>query len=219
MVYPNPTSPWASAPLLVPKPPDTFRFTVDLRGVNKYTVKHQYPMPNLEQELTKVGRSKFYAEFDVNNCYWQFLVALLCQMLFSFITPDGIFTPTRVPHGTTNAVTYLQSSLASTIPPDLLRDLLLWLDDILLHKSSISGLLESLQKFFAYCVEYNLKLHPSKCILYVTEIRWCGRIISEQGIKFDPRRLSGLVQMEPPTHGAHLQQFLCAMQWLSLIHI
>lgn len=44
-----------------------FRFTVDLRPVNKFTVKHQYPMPNLE--LTKVSDSQYYATFDLSHCY------------------------------------------------------------------------------------------------------------------------------------------------------
>lgn len=52
MVYPNPTSAWADEALLVPKLGAQFRFTVDLRLVNKYTVRHQFPMPNLEHEMT-----------------------------------------------------------------------------------------------------------------------------------------------------------------------
>ena len=44
MAFPNPTSVWACAPLLVPKRgPARFRFTVDLRPGNKFTIKHQYP--------------------------------------------------------------------------------------------------------------------------------------------------------------------------------
>jgi hypothetical protein len=39
MVYRNPRSAWCAAPLLVPKPgPSQFRFTVDLRPVNKQTI-------------------------------------------------------------------------------------------------------------------------------------------------------------------------------------
>lgn len=49
MVYSNPTSKWACAPLIVLKfGPSQFRFTVDLRPVNKFTLPHQYPMPNIE---------------------------------------------------------------------------------------------------------------------------------------------------------------------------
>jgi hypothetical protein len=49
MVYRNPRAAWCSAPLLVPKPgPAHFRFTVDLRPVNKQTVPLSWPMPHVE---------------------------------------------------------------------------------------------------------------------------------------------------------------------------
>lgn len=72
MAYENPAEEWAAAPLLVPKPgPAKFRFTVDLRPVNRYTKKHQYPMPNLEQEISKLGKAKYFANFDLSHGYWQ----------------------------------------------------------------------------------------------------------------------------------------------------
>ena len=215
MAYANPTSPWACAPLLVPKSgPSKFRFTVDLRPVNKYTVKHQYPMPNLEHELTKVATSRYYATFDFSHGYWQLELEQKSQVLQSFITPDGIYSPTRVLHGTTNAVTHLQSSLAAVLPPELRRQLLCWLDDALIHDATISGLLKSIRRFFALCVKYNLKLHPAKCQLFSKSIRWCGRLISPAGVRYDPAHLNGLLSMQLPTTGEHLQQFLCALQWV-----
>lgn len=70
MVYANPSSPWACAPLLVPKPGcDEFRFTVDLRVVNCFTTKHQYPMPVTEKELIKVAGSQYFATFDLSQSY------------------------------------------------------------------------------------------------------------------------------------------------------
>jgi hypothetical protein len=48
MVYRNPRAAWCSAPLLVTKPgPAQFRFTVDLRPVNKQTVPCSWPMPHI----------------------------------------------------------------------------------------------------------------------------------------------------------------------------
>lgn len=70
-VYPNPTSPLACARLLVPKPaPFRFRFMVYIRPVNKFTVRHQFPMPNLEHELTKLYDSCCYVTFDISQDYW-----------------------------------------------------------------------------------------------------------------------------------------------------
>ena len=217
MAYANPTSPWASAPLIVPKPgPARFRFTVDLRPVNEFTVKHQYPMPNIEQELAKLSNSKFFATFDLSHGYWQFPLHKDSQALQSFITPDGIFSPTRVLHGTTNATTHLQSVLAEIFPKELRKALLYWLDDILLHSNTTDELLEGIQRLFAVCREHSIRLHPKKCILFSRSIRWCGRIVSEAGVKYDPRQLDGLLRMAPPTNGSHLQQFLCALQWVKM---
>eukprot|EP00171_Calliarthron_tuberculosum_P003891 IDg3891t1 len=33
-------------------------------------------------------------------------------------------------------------------------------------------------------------------------------------IKYDLKRLDGLLKMEPPTTGSNIQQLLCALQWL-----
>lgn len=59
-----------------------------------------------------------------------------------------------------------------------------------------------------------LRLHPAKCELYTMHVRWCGRAISMDGIRINPRRMNVLLNMQPPTTGAHQQQFLCALQWV-----
>lgn len=214
LAYPNPTSKWACAPLLVPKPGALYRFTCDLRPVNIFTIGHQFPMPNLEHELTKLGKARFYANFDFSHSYWQLMLARESQECQSFVTPDGIFSPTRVMHGTTNAVTHLQSSISGIIPDDLKDHLLVWLDDVLLYAATVDELLASIRSFFALCVEYNLKLHPAKCTIFAPEIRWCGRMVSAKGVRYDPRRMDGLLSMSPPTTGSNLQQFVCALQWV-----
>lgn len=104
-------SAWAAASLLVPKPgPEKFRFTVYLRPVNKFTIEHYFPMPNIGQELTLLVGSKYFASFDLSHGYWQLPLDKASVPLQSFITPEGIYSPTRVLHGTMNAVTHLQSA-------------------------------------------------------------------------------------------------------------
>lgn len=112
MAYPNLTTKWATAPLIVPKPGNAkFRFTEDLRTVNRFTVRHHYPMPLLENKFTKLSGSKFYANVDLSHDYWQLPLHMDSQDFQSFLIPDGAYTPTRVLHWTTNAVAHLQSAL------------------------------------------------------------------------------------------------------------
>lgn len=46
------------------------------------------------------------------------------------------------------------------------------------------------------------------------EVRWSGRVLSADGLLLDPAYFDALHQMEKPSSGAHLQQLLCALQWM-----
>jgi hypothetical protein len=64
------------------------------------------------------------------------------------------------------------------------------------------------------CEQYGLKLNPSKCEFYTTSVVWCSKVISADGIGHDPKRLQGLIDLEPPTNAQELQQFVCALNWM-----
>lgn len=66
IAYPGPTYSWVKVPLLVPKTsPAKFRFTANLRPVNKITVKHRFSMPHIEQKVTKLAVSKCFSTFHL----------------------------------------------------------------------------------------------------------------------------------------------------------
>jgi hypothetical protein len=52
------------------------------------------------------------------------------------------------------------------------------------------------------------------CIFFATEVKWCGRMISADGVRHCPERVQGLVDMQPPRTAADLQQFVCAVNWM-----
>lgn len=62
--------------------------------------------------------------------------------------------------------------------------------------------------------KYNIKMLPSKYILFTKKVRWGGRFKLSDGIRQDPRGLNGQLHMEPPTIGAHLKRFYWAIQWV-----
>lgn len=183
MAYFNPTSPFACAPLLVPKPgPAKFRFTVDLHLLNKYTVRHQLLMQNLEHELSDLGGCKYFATFNVSHGHFQVELDRESQAIQSLITPDGIYSTTRVMHGIANVVTYLQPTIVRIVPEILKMLLEHWLDDVLKHAKSLEGLMSTVRSFSDMWKQYNIKLPPRKCFLYKKEVTWWGCKISEEGL-------------------------------------
>lgn len=68
----------------------------------------------------------------------------------------------RVSHGTKNAVTYLPPSLTAIISEYLKHNIVIWLDDVLVHAETVIQLQDYIAAFIKLCVEYNIKLHPAK---------------------------------------------------------
>lgn len=62
------------------------------------------------------------------------------------------------------------------------------------------------------CTTSSFTLFSVRC--FCKSVRWCGRILSSEGVNFDLRRREGLFNMEGLINGAHLQEILRAMQYV-----
>lgn len=91
-----------------------------------------------------------------------------------------------------------------------------WLDYFLVHIESEFELLVILRKFFTICRERGLFLSEKKCTLFAKQEKWCGRLIGDNGIQYDPRRLEGLKDAQQPTTASELCQLVCCLQWMSM---
>lgn len=158
----NNESQWACAPLVVPKAgSEGFRFTVDLRPVNSQTIPYTWPMPDLESATAELSGDSVNAVIDLCQGYYQLALHEDSQECQSFITPDGVFTPTRVMQGQTNAVFFFQSTIQS-LCLTILDLILQWLDDLLFHAKTPRMLLDALKKIFSICLRVDIKLHAEK---------------------------------------------------------
>ena len=215
LMTPNHRSRWASPPRVVPKKePNQYRMTVDLRAVNAVTEPMPWPMPDLESAMGKVERARHFFNVDWFRGYWQLPLHPDSQEMYSIMTHRGVWTPTRVMMGQTDAVAYCQGAVDTIFGDMLYEDLLAWLDDALGYSETQEGLMVTLERLLARCREYGLKLHPDKCCFYDVQAKWCGKIISAAGVAHCPERVAGLVDMQTPTNAGELQQFLCAVNWM-----
>ena len=215
LVFENHRSRWASPPRIVAKKePGQYRMTVDTRGVNAMTEPMPWPMPDLESAPACVEGSTAYFAIDWFRGYWQLPLHPDSQELYTIMTARGMVTPTRVLMGSTDAVAYCQGVVETIFGDMLYSRLLAWLDDVLGFAADDVALMGTLETVLQRCAEYGLKLHPKKCEFYVPKAKWCGKIISKDGVAHCPERVAGLVDMQPPTTGADLQQLLCAVNWM-----
>ena len=114
-------------------------------------------MPHAEPMLAKLTGAKNFFKIDFIHGYWQFPLDAKSQECQSFHTPNGVFSPTRVLQGSTNAVSYFQSSMEAMFGH---IDILIWLDDMLGYAEDSKTLLEKLRLVFDICRKRGLKINP-----------------------------------------------------------
>jgi hypothetical protein len=61
------------------------------------------------------------------------------------------------------------------------------------------------------CQEHGLKLHDSNCVLFATTVLYCGRLITKDGVSFDPKNMEALQTMHELQNGADLAQYVAAV--------
>ncbi|OWZ05095.1 hypothetical protein PHMEG_00022882 [Phytophthora megakarya] len=167
--------------------------------------------PNLASVNNNVEGAVGFGQFDF---FKGSHVLRAAQELFSFVTEDRYFTPTRVPRGACDSAFYFQLQMHSCFQDMLYTAVLVWIDDILLFAKTRIDYFVKLEQFFVVLRERGLKFNALKCRLFARSVRWCGKIVTGQEVKHDPSRLEALVNMELPPTAVALQQFLCATNWV-----
>ena len=65
---------------------------------------------------------------------------------------------------------------------------LIYLDDVMVMAKSFDGMLDNLRTIFVRIRNANLKLNRKKCTFFQREVEYLGHIVSEKGLKTDPKK-------------------------------
>ena len=70
MIEPS-KSPWACGVVMAKKKGGELRFCFDFRYLNAVTIKDAYPIPCIDESLSKLGDAKFFTTLDLVSAFWQ----------------------------------------------------------------------------------------------------------------------------------------------------
>ena len=109
--------------------------------------------------------------------------------------------------GLTNAPATFQRLMEACMGELHLKECLIFLDDILIFSKTFEEHLSRLG-VFSRLKKHNLKLKPSKCELFMKEVKYLGHIVSENGVQTDPEKVKALKKWPIPTNVKTLRSFL-----------
>ena len=141
--------------------------------------KDSYPLPRIQEALESMVGSAHFISMDFKSGFWQIKMALESQQYMAFMVGNLMFCEfTCIPFGLCNAPAMLQHLMQNTLGELNLMYWMIYLDDIIVFGCTEEVHLEHLCIMFERFREFNLKLKPSKCSFFQSEIMYLAHHIS-----------------------------------------
>ena len=84
------------------------RFCCDFRYLNAVTIKDAYPIPRIDESLSKLGDVKFCTTLDLGSAFWQVPLRKKDREKTAFACELGLYQWNRMPFGLCNAMAPFQ---------------------------------------------------------------------------------------------------------------
>ena len=218
-------SPWASPIVIVPKrsapgEPPKRRMCVDYRALNKLLppVKKAHsnakgvlslvPLPKIDEIYACLRGSKVFSTLDIRSGYHHVEMTAEARPKTAFTLPAnlGKWEFLCCPFGLAQAPAYFQRLINEVLAPfDFAFG---YLDDILIYSPDVNTHLHHLELVFQRLCEVDLKLKMEKCSFLKKHIQYLSHIVSGDGLKPVPEKLSSIQQMPRPYTPKEVKQFL-----------
>ena len=199
---------WSSAVVLVKKKDGCWRFCVDYRRLNAVTQQDAYPLPRIDESLDALSGSTYFSTLDLMSGYWQVPLDEDAKDKSAFCTRSGLWRWNVLPFGLTSAPATFQRLMERVLQGLHWKTLLLYLDDVIVIGANFESHLHRLQEVLDRLRSAGLKLKPSKCHLFQTEVRYLGHVVSNRGVSTDPEKVEAVADWVPPRKQSELHSFL-----------
>jgi hypothetical protein len=136
-----------------------WRMCVDFTNLNKACKKDDFPLERVDKVVDDATNSKMLSLLDMFLGYHQIRVRREDEEKTSFITPFGTFCFVRMPEGPKNAGCTFSRMIAIFLHPQLRRNILAYVDDIVVKSIQRRDHISDLAETFANLRVANLKLN------------------------------------------------------------
>lgn len=202
-------SQFSSPIVLVKKKNGDVRMCIDYRTLNKQTLRENYPLPLIEDQLVKLHNKKYFSCLDLKNGFYHVKMSTESIHLTSFVTPHGQFEFTKMPFGLRNAPSIFQRFINS-IFRELIdsNEIMLYMDDIMVATNDLEENVHILEKVFCLIRQFGLTLNLAKCKFFVDEVNYLGYRVDSRGIRPNPENIEAVKGYPTPKNIRDVHSFV-----------
>ena len=202
-------SPWCNAVVLVRKKDGSLRFCIDFRKLNSLTVKDSHPLPRICETLESLAGAAHFSTFDMNSGFWQVPMDEESKQNTAFTLGSmGLYECESMPFGLCNTPPTFQQLMQNCLGELNLTYCLIYLDDVIVFSDTPEEHLRRMRVVFDCLREHGLKLKPSKCEVFKSEINYLAHHVSQKGVLPSKKNLESIAQCPPPNTYTKVKSFV-----------
>ncbi len=201
-------SPAASPVLFVKKPEGGLRFCVDYRALNNISIKDRYPLPLTKESLNNLRGMKYFTKLDIVSAFNRLRMKEGQKKLTAFRTRFELYESLVMSFGLTGASATFQRFMNEVLGKYLDVFCTAYLDDILIYSRTRSEHADHVQKILQLLRENDLYVKLKKCEFCVSETKFLGLIIGQNGIRMNPEKVKAIVDWQDPACVRDVQAFV-----------
>ncbi|GFX17545.1 retrovirus-related Pol polyprotein from transposon 297 [Trichonephila clavipes] len=160
--------------------------------------KDSYPLPRIDDTLDTLSGHKWFSTLDLKSGYWQVEINPEDREKTAFTSGQGLWQFKVMPFGLCNAPATFERLMETVLKGLTFEACLIYLDDVIIGGRTFEEHLQNIRKVLSKLSDANLKLNPSKCKFFQKEVNYLGHIISAEGVRTDPEKVSAVKNWKRP---------------------
>ena len=165
------------------------RLCIDYKQLNKVTIKSKYPLPHIDDLFDQLRGAFVFSKINLRSGYYQ----------YEFLV---------MPFGLTNAPTIFMDLINCIFWLYLDKFVVVFINDILVYSRDESEHAEHLRTVLQTLRDKQLYAKFSKSEFWLKEVGFLGHIVSGDGIRVDPSKISAIIEWKLPKNVTKVRSFL-----------
>ena len=145
-----------------------------------------YKTPHTQDCLNVVAGSSMFSIMDITATYHQICVAVKDIPKTAFITKYGLYELKTMPFELKIAPQTYQWLMELALSGLQWTACLIYLDDVIIFRKTFEEHLQRLRMVLQQFQEAGLKMKPSKCYFFETQVTFLGHVLTPEGVLPDP---------------------------------